>query len=129
MEVGHVAVEAFCTSNKFSKEKYDFDQEVFNTGLDICHRRVVARFLDLDLSFLDEEEKEGGRAEEGVVGDGAPFVETAEGHSKVAPPLEVVPTSIPAKAMSVSPPRVESEQPIAIISSSSIDPHVEVRNI
>ena len=94
-------MEVFRMSKDFSQEKCDFSQEAFNTRLDICHRRVVACFLELDLSYLEEkEEKEEGA--KGVVGDGAPpSIETIKGCSEATPRLEVVPAFIPAEAMPI----------------------------
>ncbi|XP_073117674.1 uncharacterized protein [Elaeis guineensis] len=48
------AVEEFKTSSKMRDLKVEFGQAAFIKGFELCQEKVVGKFLELDLSFLDE---------------------------------------------------------------------------
>ena len=48
------AVEEFKTSTEMKKLKVEFGQAAFNKGFELCQEKMVMKFLELDLSFLDE---------------------------------------------------------------------------
>ena len=118
-EVGRIAVEAFRTSTEYSDEKCTFNQYVFNIGLDICRKKVMECFPNIDWSFLYHlrEEKEDVTEETSIV-------EMIGGTSEATAPSEIVPASIFAD---VIPPSQVLEQPIVVTSSlPSVDPYVEI---
>ena len=48
------AVEEFKTSTEMKKLKIEFGQAAFNRGFELYQKKMVIKFLELDLSFLDE---------------------------------------------------------------------------
>ena len=48
------AVEEFKTSTEMKKLKVEFGQATFNKGFELCQEKMVVKFSELDLSFLDE---------------------------------------------------------------------------
>ena len=48
------AVEEFKTSIEMKKLKVEFGQAAFNKGFELCQEKMVEKFFELDLSFLDE---------------------------------------------------------------------------
>ncbi|EHA8586227.1 hypothetical protein COCNU_scaffold000110G000050 [Cocos nucifera] len=62
IKVGCLTMEAFKASKKFSNARIAFNQEAFNSTLEIdfdnYHHRVIAQLLTMDLSLLDENEEE-----------------------------------------------------------------------
>ena len=83
------AVKAFRTSTEYSDEKCTFNQYVFNIGLDICRKKVMECFPNIDWSFLYHlrEEKEDVTEETSIV-------EMIGGTSEATAPSEIVPASI-----------------------------------
>ena len=48
------AVEEFKASTEMKKLKVEFGQAAFNKGFELCQEKMVVKFPELDLSFLDE---------------------------------------------------------------------------
>ena len=48
------AVEEFKASTEMKKLKVEFGQAAFNKGFELCQEKMVIKFSELDLSFLDE---------------------------------------------------------------------------
>ena len=54
-------VEEFKASTEMKKLKVEFGQAAFNKGFELCQEKMVMKFSELDLSFLDEvSENEAG---------------------------------------------------------------------
>ena len=69
------AVEEFKTSSEMRDLKVEFGQATFIKGFELCQEKVVRKFLELDLDFLDEaSDDEAGPFEAAA---GLPPVETS----------------------------------------------------
>ena len=47
-------VEEFKASTEMKKLKVEFGQAAFNKGFELCQEKMIVKFSELDLSFLDE---------------------------------------------------------------------------
>ena len=47
-------VEDFKASTEMKKLKVEFGQAAFNKGFELCQEKMIVKFPELDLSFLDE---------------------------------------------------------------------------
>ena len=61
-EVRSQAVEEFKASTEMKKLKVEFGQAAFNRGFEVCQEKMVVKFPELDLSFLDEASEDEARA-------------------------------------------------------------------
>ena len=76
------AVEEFKASIEMKKLKVEFGQAVFNRGFELCQEKMVVKFSELDLSFLDE-------ASEDEVGPSTTVAATAVHPQEVpSPPVD-----------------------------------------
>ena len=48
------AMEEFKASIEMKKLKVEFGQAAFNKGFELCQKKMIMKFSELDLSFLDE---------------------------------------------------------------------------
>ena len=76
-------VEEFKASTEMKKLKVEFGQAVFNKGFEHCQEKMVVRFFELDLSFLDE-------ASEDEAGPSTTVAATADHPPEVpSPPVDL----------------------------------------
>ena len=76
------AVEEFKASTEMKKLKVEFGQAAFNKGFELCQEKMVMKFFELDLSFLD-------KASEEEAGPSTAVAATADHPPKVpSPPVD-----------------------------------------
>lgn len=66
-EAKQQAMEAYKASKKCRQEKLAFAQPAFVEGMDDTWQRVLKRFLNLNLDFVDEDESDEGLPAEGAL--------------------------------------------------------------
>ena len=76
-------MEEFKASTEMKKLKVEFGQAAFNKGFELCQEKMVEKFPELDLSFLDE-------ASEDEVGPSTVVAATAD-HLPEVPSLPIGP--------------------------------------
>ena len=89
-------VEEFKTSSKMRDLKVEFGQATFIKGFELCQEKVVEKFSELDLGFLDEASNDEARPSE--VAAGLPPAETSSTATAAAtdlPGASSSPTSAP----------------------------------
>ena len=59
-EARALAVEEFKASTEMRDLNVQFGQEAFTKGFELCQEKVASKFLELNLSFLEESEDEAG---------------------------------------------------------------------
>ena len=67
-EVGARAMEEFKTSSKIEDLQVQFGQDAFIKGFELCQEKVVRKFFELDLGFLDETSDNEARPSEAAAG-------------------------------------------------------------
>ena len=69
-------MEEFKASTEMKKLKVEFGQAAFNKGFELCQEKMVMKFPELDLSFLDEasEDEAGPSAAAAATADHLPEV-------------------------------------------------------
>ena len=85
------AVEEFKTSSEMRDLKVEFGQAAFIKGFELCQEKVVGKYPELDLGFLDEAfDDEAGPSEAAA---GLPPVETSSTAAAATADLSGVPSS------------------------------------
>ena len=62
----------FKASTEMKKLKVEFSQATFNKGFELCQEKMVMKFPELDLSFLDEASKDEARPSTAVAATAIP---------------------------------------------------------
>ncbi|KAG1358568.1 hypothetical protein COCNU_08G000140 [Cocos nucifera] len=83
------AIKKLKASSEMKDLNITFDQKAFIKGIELCEGRMVRKFLELDLSFLEEEpDEEAGPSD--VAADPSPIeviVESSEPATEVPEPM------------------------------------------